>query len=69
MNVAGLVFYSVFLLLTLVWVIALVQAGRTTHAAYRKANSNKGMIMVMLVLTGWFGSLYWFGVMRRRLKA
>ncbi len=69
MNIAGLVFYSIFMVLTLVWVGALVQAGMTSHAAYAKANSNKGMIMVLLVLTGWFGSLYWFGVMRRRVRA
>lgn len=67
-NVIGLLVLVGFLSLVAVWIGALVDAGGTTNEAFTRANTNKGMVMALLILAGWFGALYWFAVMRRRVK-
>jgi hypothetical protein len=64
----ALLIYGPSLVLTLFWVAALIDAGRTDIPDYTRAKANKGMTMLLLLIAGCLGAAYWFGMLRPRIR-
>ena len=53
--------------LTLVWLTALVQVWRTPAEAFG-SDRERAALLVLMVVLGWVTSLVWFGWYRRQLR-
>lgn len=49
-------------------VFAFVDVARTEHHRFERNGANKGMTFALLILAGWIGTIYWFAVLRRRVR-
>lgn len=58
---------GVSVLLTVLWLVALVQVWRTPDEAFGSPRERAALLVLMVVL-GWATSLVWFGWYRRQLR-
>jgi hypothetical protein len=58
---------AVWLALTALWVMSIVGLARTPVDVFRRARRNKDVTVLLVVLTGWIGALYFFIVLRPEL--
>jgi hypothetical protein len=61
-------FLVAWVALTGFWIAGLVDAARFDNAAFTRVHANKGATILLLVLAGWFGAVYWFAVLRKRIQ-
>jgi hypothetical protein len=66
--ILAICFLGAWVALTGLWIAGLVDAGRTDNVAFTRVHANKGATLVLLVLAGWFGAIYWFAVLRPRIQ-
>jgi len=57
----------VWLVLFALWVAAIVDASRFVPEAYRKADRSKTATVLLVVLTGWLGAIYYWVAIRREV--
>jgi hypothetical protein len=66
--ILAICFLVAWVALTGLWIAGIVDAGRTDNAAFTRVHANKGATLVLLVLAGWFGAVYWFAILRKRIQ-
>ena len=51
-----------------IWISAIVSASRYSEWAFKAAGRSKFSDIVLIVITGVVGGIYWWAVMRRQVK-
>jgi hypothetical protein len=51
-----------------IWISAIVSASRYSEAAFKAGGRGKFSDIVLIVITGAVGGIYWWAVMRRQVK-
>ena len=64
----AVLFIVVWLGLAALWGVALFDAGRRPNAQWAAVGRSRGAWLLLLVVTGWFGALYYVSVLRRQLR-
>ena len=67
--VAEWVVIVLFVTFPVIWISALVSASRYSEAAFKAAGRGKFIDIVLLVITGAVGGIYWWAFIRRRVRA
>jgi len=66
--VSGYLFLAGLLLLFGVWAAALVDSGTTDRRQFDRNGIRKDWTVVLIFLTGGIGGIFWFAVLRARVK-